>query len=376
MRVLCSTTSGAGHYRPLFPIAQALVDAGHELVFACPESAVDAIRSAGFEVRSFADAEENDEQRRLFERFAETGDATFGERAIGLGFGLLWPLAALPGLETAWSEVRPDLVVRDPAEFGSLMLSERHAVPSVIGMGGLQSIFRFLGQFVKPPLAELRQRVGDGEAPWLSDRLIVTPTPPSFDEPSGETIAVQRYRRAAAGPAVEPADPPRVYATLGTEVMGSHRGPPLLSTILEAFARAEVTGIVTTGIEVDGEDHAPIPPGVEILDFVPHADVVPASRVVVTHGGAGTVQDALTMGRPMVVLPQFADQFLNGNRVEAVGIGRVLIGEDQTPDELADAIRHVLTGDFDHASRSIAEEAASLPPIDDVVGRLESMVTG
>ena len=39
MRVLLSTTSGAGHFRPLLPVARALADAGHEIACAAPEEA-------------------------------------------------------------------------------------------------------------------------------------------------------------------------------------------------------------------------------------------------------------------------------------------------------------------------------------------------
>ena len=56
MRVLVSTTAGAGHLGPLVPFARALVDAGHEVVVAAPASFASAVEKAGFTHHPFADA--------------------------------------------------------------------------------------------------------------------------------------------------------------------------------------------------------------------------------------------------------------------------------------------------------------------------------
>src|SRR5205085_2492866 len=60
MRVLVSTTAGAGHLGPLVPFARALVDAGHEVVVAAPASFAAAVEKAGFTHRPFADAPEEE----------------------------------------------------------------------------------------------------------------------------------------------------------------------------------------------------------------------------------------------------------------------------------------------------------------------------
>jgi len=370
VKVLFSTTSGAGHYRPLFPIASALVRSGHEVLFACPETSAGAISEAGFGARAFDEAEPTDEQRALFEQAAATGDPSLGEKAVGIGFGYVSPRAALPRLETVMGEGSFDLVVRDPGEMASLVICERDGLPSVIGMGGLQSAFGLLGGLVAEPLSRLRTLVGVPDPGTMAtDALILTPTPESFDEPSDLPTEVLRYGLGTPLRDVPPDGP--VYATLGTEVMSFFGGPRLLRTILEALADLELAAVVTTGVDPAEIGLPATPPSIEVRKFVSHSQVIPSSRAVITHGGAGTVQDAIVMGRPMVVLPQFADQPANGRRVEEVGIGRVLGVDEQTVDNLRSAVRDVLSGGYDRSSKALAEEAAGLPPIDSLVERLE-----
>ena len=55
MRVLLSSTSGAGHFGPLVPFANAIHRAGHELLVAAPISAQARVERAGLPYISFAD---------------------------------------------------------------------------------------------------------------------------------------------------------------------------------------------------------------------------------------------------------------------------------------------------------------------------------
>ena len=64
----------------------------------------------------------------------------------------------------------------------------------------------------------------------------------------------------------------------------------------------------------------------------PQRAVLSRAAAVVAHGGFGTTQAALEAGVPQVVLPLFSfDQFVNADRVAAVGVGVALVHE--TSDE-------------------------------------------
>ncbi len=64
MKVLCATTSGAGHWVPLLPVARVLVGAGHDVLFACPETAVEALRGRGFDVHPFDEVHDRTDEQR------------------------------------------------------------------------------------------------------------------------------------------------------------------------------------------------------------------------------------------------------------------------------------------------------------------------
>ncbi|MBW3658581.1 MAG: glycosyltransferase [Actinobacteria bacterium] len=375
MKVLCTTTSGAGHWVPLVPVARALLDAGHDVTFACPDTAAAAIRQRGFAVRPFDEVTgRTDEQQELMARAMADGDQALAERAIAMGFGLLSPRAAVPRLEQTIADVAPDLVVRDPAEFGGMVLAERHGIRTVAAAGGLQSAVAYFCGLVDEHVQRLRRELDvRPRGSVLSDELMLTATPASFDVPGDPTLPVLRYRVPLPSTPLPTGEPPLVYATLGTAVMQEPRGRAVLDAILAALAGLDVRAVVTTGVEVDEADVPALPDHVEVRAFADHRRIIPEARAVVTHGGAGTVQDALLMGRPMIVLPQFADQFHNAQRVAELGLGVSLVGEEQTSERIAAALTRVRAGTYDAAVRRLASEAQAMPGLEEAVPRLEAL---
>ncbi|MDP8928468.1 MAG: glycosyltransferase [Actinomycetota bacterium] len=307
-------------------------------------------------------------------RAMATGDQGLAERAIAMGFGLISPRAALPRLEQTMLDAEPDLIVRDPAEFASMVLAERKGVPTVAAAGGLQSALSYFSRLVDEHVRRLRSEVGvEPREALLSDELVLTATPPVFDVPGDPSIPVVRYRVPVPLTPLPADEPPLVYATLGTAVMQEPGGAAVLEAILEALSQLEVRAVVTTGVDVGHLDLPKLPDHVELRRFVDHHQIIPASRAVVTHGGAGTVQDALLMGRPMIVLPQFADQFLNAERIEEVGVGTALVGGDQTSDRIVNALGDVLAGKFDPVAQRIAADAREMPSWADVPRKLQAL---
>jgi Erythromycin biosynthesis protein CIII-like, C-terminal domain len=59
-----------------------------------------------------------------------------------------------------------------------------------------------------------------------------------------------------------------------------------------------VNVIVTVGHGADPDRFGPQPPNVRITDYLPQADLLPHCRLVVSHGGAGTVLGALCHAIP------------------------------------------------------------------------------
>src|SRR5215210_2513652 len=116
MRVLFTSTSGAGHLGPLIPFAQATRRAGHEVLVAAPFSAQARVERAGLPFISFADPPEH-ELGPLWARMRELGPEQANDLVVGELFGHIRARAALPGVELAIDAWRPDILVRETCEF-------------------------------------------------------------------------------------------------------------------------------------------------------------------------------------------------------------------------------------------------------------------
>jgi UDP:flavonoid glycosyltransferase YjiC (YdhE family) len=86
----------------------------------------------------------------------------------------------------------------------------------------------------------------------------------------------------------------------------------------------------------------PLPPDVTHLAYAPFEDLFARSALVVHHGGIGTIALALAAGVPQIVRPMMGEQFDLGNRMQRLGVGRMIPGESITPTQLARLIDSLL----------------------------------
>ena len=394
MRVLFSTTAGAGHFGPLVPVAQACRAAGWDVAVAAPNTFDDTVRGAGLDHLPFPEAPP-DQMRATFGRLTELPPEQ-GDRVVMVDvFGRLDAQAALPALITIMADWRPDLVVREPCEFGSLVAAEQAGIPQAqvaIGMARLSSAFTDL---LQDPLAELSEAAGlpagraaerFGELNTLSsvpaslDASDVGMIVREFGHPVAEDAGpMWRYRTNTSTAAVLPAawgdpDLPLVYASYGSVLARSGFLTNVYADTLAALADQPIRLLMTTGTGFDLDSLGPIPTNARVERWWPQADVMPAASAMIGHGGFGTTMTALAAGVPQVVLPLFAaDQHVHAAQVASVGAGLRL----STPDlaaELPAALRTILT---DHAfgdrARAVAAEIAALPDLNRSVSLLESL---
>jgi UDP:flavonoid glycosyltransferase YjiC (YdhE family) len=111
-----------------------------------------------------------------------------------------------------------------------------------------------------------------------------------------------------------------------------------------------------------------VPANVHIETWVPQHDVLAHAAAVVCHGGSGSTIGALEAGRPLVVVPLFADQPGNAKRVEAVGAG---VSVAATAGAIRGGIETVL-GDpsYRAAATSLAAEMRAQRPVDEAYALL------
>lgn len=68
----------------------------------------------------------------------------------------------------------------------------------------------------------------------------------------------------------------------------------------------------------------------------------PKTKLLIAHGGYNSFLEASQAGLPVVLMPLFADQFINAKRAQRFGIATVLDKLNLNPDKVEEAIATVL----------------------------------
>lgn len=385
MRILFSTVKDIGHITPLVPYARHLRELGHEVLVATTvnEGAVAVLQKAGLAHAPF-DSPAPDELQAVMKRV----DELKGEEAIAFafreGFAGLAARAALPRLQRIIREFHPDLVVRESAEFASLVAAEAAGVPQTNVAVYCGEYETWISGQVAGAVDKLRTLVclkPDGGHAQRSQRTF-TSFPPSLDRgpplrdrPAPFRVAPDMPSAQAPGarqPEWMPAgEAPFLFMTFGTVAGRSERVRNAYRLLLEAVGSLPVKALLTTGPVMPREELGTIPANVRIETFVPQAQVMSHARAVVCHGGSGTLLSTLATGCPVVVVPLFADQPANARATEAAGAGLAVFTHQA--DEIANAIRTVLVSELIHAgARKVAAELASMHSVNDAVHEMIS----
>ncbi|CAA9487637.1 MAG: Putative glycosyltransferase [uncultured Solirubrobacteraceae bacterium] len=374
-------TSGAGHFHPMVPFIDACRRDGHEVLVIGPPPLAETVQRAGYPWWVGA-APPEDELGQVWARVPGLSYDDAEQLVIGTIFATLNVRAMLPATRAAVREWRPDVIVREPAEFASAVVAEEASVPHAqvaIGLVATQQ--------------QMLSIASDAVETWsagLTDAIAQTPSltlfPASLEDPAVVgTGLTHRFRDPAADAPRAPLqdwwagdDRPLVYVTFGSVTASVPTAAPIYDVAFAAVAELPARVLLTTGA---GEPLAAPGPHVHVERWVPQADVLAHARVVVCHGGAGTTLGALAAGVPLVVTPLFADQPHNGRRVAAAGAALLVepheagaIRSAVDPAELRAAIDTVL-GDvgFERAAGDIAAEIRALPEADDALPVLAAL---
>ncbi len=360
LRILFAFVGGRGHLGPLLPIAGAAAAVGHTVAITGRPDLVAPIRAAGFDAFATAPGTGDPPAARIPLRAPdrEREDRVLRERFAG---DLARDRArAMVDRAAEW---RPDVVVCDEVDFGSMLAAEELGLPRA-SVGVIAS-----GSFIRPEVvggALATRRAERGLAPdpdlaMLDRDLVLSPFPRSLRDPRFPLPRSARSIRlgpvGTGGPAGSPgpwstARPgaPTVYVTLGTAF--TLEAGDLLARCVAGVAALPVNVVATVGTEIDPAEIGPQPDHVHVASFIPQEDVLAHCRVVVSHAGSGSLLGALTYGLPSVLLPLGADQPGNAARAAEVGIATVLDAVHASPVEIGDAVARLLD---DPAPRAAAQ---------------------
>jgi UDP:flavonoid glycosyltransferase YjiC (YdhE family) len=341
VRILFAFAGGQGHLDPLVPLARAVAAAGHDVAVTGRGDMLEAIRERGFEAIESPGAAPDPAARAPLAAY----DPAHDQRVLREWYaGELADrrAVALTAVARAWGAER---IVRDEVDFGA------RAAAVALGLGSACVLVIAAAGFVPRDLA-----------PDPRVEAVLSPFPASL-------------RAAPGAVAFRAGDPPQadgdaVYLTLGT-VFNTESGD-LLPRALAGVRSLGLPVVVTTGRRLDPAELGP-QPGVRIQPWIPHEELLPWCRAVVTHGGSGCVLGARTYGLPSVLLPIGADQPLTAARVAELGAAVVLDPVRASSAEIAAAVRRVLGEPaFAEAARRVRGEVLALPPAAGAVAALTS----
>jgi UDP:flavonoid glycosyltransferase YjiC (YdhE family) len=382
MRILAACSlGGAGHFNPLVAFLRAARRRGDEVLTVGPPALREMVESAGFPFR--AGSEPSEEQvaaiRERLPVVAAAEASVLGNREL---FGRLATATMLAGMEDAWRDWDPDLVLRDPTEYASAVLAARTRTPIAQVAISLAEAEAGSIAAAAPALQEHRQ----GLVSELRAQPYLTRFPASLDpSPFADTV---RYHEPRETPVSLPdwwrgSDAPLIYMTFGTVLGHMSIAAETFRMALKAVERTHARVLLTVGRRFDASTLGPVPANVHLEPWIDQARVLDHADLVVCHGGSGTTLAALAAGVPLVIVPLFADQFENARRIAAARAGRVVDTQIRTggtrsinaaaAPEITRSIADVL-GDVTYRdrTRAIAAEMTATPTVEEVLTRLPS----
>jgi UDP:flavonoid glycosyltransferase YjiC (YdhE family) len=370
MRFLFSVHPATGHLQPIAPVARALRERGHQVLVATARSFCRVARSHGLDAIDVG----LDWSRAAPERaFPALADVRPSERYSWILRHVYADAAArrttdeLLELLRWW---RPDVLVRDQMEFGSLLAAELTGIPHVsygYGQGLLASDRRLAGRALGP----LRADFGLDPDPDLASAfrfMRIEFAPPSYLAPGAPRMRNVHHVR------VEGVDDrrghglpmwaacrrrPTVVVTLGTNY---NRTPGVFETAVEALAGDAVDVVMTVGSNRDPAALGPLPSNIRAVRYVPLSLLLPRADLTVCHGGFNTVMSAVTAGTPLVLIPIDSDQPAQAQRCAELGLGRRIDLRALSGERLRDEVHTVLRDPrYREATAAFRSELESLP---------------
>lgn len=395
-----------GHLTPLLPLARAHVERGDQVRFLTGARFRDVVAATGAtHVPLPADADFDD--RDISARFPER-DALSPVKAMAHDIEHVFIRPGAAQYAAIWrllDEEPADAIILDPTFAAGALLVELPEAqrPAVIVGGvlplnlaatdlapfgfGLTPLGGFAGRIrngaLRTVIAQLFSSVTEagrevvrqvhGRDPrfpamdWMRHAdAIAQLTVPSFEYPRPDTDAnlvfVGPVSLSGAGDHALPdwwreldGSRPVIHVTQGT--LANDDLHELIVPTIDAFADQDVAVVVATGgapVSLLGD----LPRNVYAAEFLPYAELLPRTAVMITNGGYGGAQFALRYGVPLVVAPGKEDKVEVAARVAWSGVG-VRLRTRPTPRQLRRGVDRVLQNPCyraaaDRVSREIA----------------------
>jgi MGT family glycosyltransferase len=386
MKILIASIPAAGHLNPLLSIASLLVESGHEVAVQVNEDMRSAVESAGHRFLSeIPNAQTSGGY--YFDNYPERMQKSPGMEMTGYDFVHFFArniAAQSASLKMALYDFPADLILADSIYWGTfpMLVGPRDKRPaivhlgvSVVNIGSGKNIPMRPDETPEQREAELERRerfmlqpaqqavnavLGSLDYPTLpcpileamtelSD-LYLHPGIESFEYPDSNSKV--QYIGALPTPASQPTLPAwwqhldrtkrLVLVTQGT-VANRDFGQVIAPALVALGGREDVTIIVTTGGRPVESIPVAIPANARIASFLPYAQIMPEIDLLITNGGYGTVNMAISHGIPIISAGLTEDKEEVSAHVQWSGAGIDLRANQPTPEAIRHAVDEIFT---------------------------------
>ncbi|WP_017575203.1 macrolide family glycosyltransferase [Nocardiopsis kunsanensis] len=361
-----------GHVNPTLGTVAELVARGHRVSYAVTEEYAAAVEKAGANPITYSTTMGRFRETML--SFTDSSRFSSEEYARMLRGLLTETVTILPELAAALDGDRPDLVVHDPSCWTGPLLAARWRIPCVRGQPTLAenehwSLRSGYAEFdtghprLKEALLGLTRLLDRLRVDLAPQDLLMggaTPTLAYFPREfqfAGDTFGPDVH---FVGPCLDhrglprpwsPPDPgrPVLAVSLGTVY---HSQAEFFRSCVEAFGDLPYNVVMAVGDNLSPDDLGPVPDHVLALPFIPDLlSVLRSADVFVNHASMASSMESLSLGVPVVAIPQMAEHKANADRIEELGMGRRVACDDATAPSLRQAVETVV-GDPDYRQRA------------------------
>jgi MGT family glycosyltransferase len=413
MKILIASIPAAGHLNPLLSIASVLVESGHEVAVQVNEDLRAAVEAAGHRLLSEIPNAQTS-PGYYFETYPERMQKSPGMEMTGYDLVHFFArniAAQSASLKMALYDFPADLILADSIYWGTLpmLLGPRDKRPaiahlgvSVVNIGSGKNLPMRPGETPEQREAELQLRerfmlrpaqqalnaalAGLGypalpcpilEAMTELPDLYLHPGIESFEYPDSNSKV--RYIGALPTPAGQLKLPKwwqqidrSKYLVLVTQGTVANRdfGQVIAPALVALGGREDVTIIVTTGGQPVESIPVAIPSNARIVSFLPYAQIMPEIDLLITNGGYGTVNMAISHGIPIISAGLTEDKEEVSAHVQWSGAGIDLRTNQATPEAIEHAVDEIFTQpgyreraqqlSFEFASHDVKAELLSL----------------
>jgi rhamnosyltransferase subunit B len=117
-----------------------------------------------------------------------------------------------------------------------------------------------------------------------------------------------------------------------------------------------------------------LPSHIRYFPYLPFSLILSRAAAIVFHGGIGTIAQAMRSGIPQLIAPWGMDQFDNGARVRALGLGDMISSLECTANSLADKLDYIIKSpEINKRCKEVAKKIKASDPINDACRIIEAL---